>query len=458
MKLKKLSPRKKDCVFCILIVLLGALLRLYHYSSIPVHNWTADEYAFAWSGMSLIKDHVPTSWSYLQSYSDFNAVTWRGAYYRLVTPWFDHPPFFSLIVGSAAILGGADSFFDVTLSVIRIPSLIFSIASIFLLYSLSRRLFNTKIAILSSIIFATNPALVFLSRLAVSENFIIFLTLLCLLCFLEYFKTSKSFYLYVSIFLAGIASISKVTGIFLVFLLGLLLLYKKKWRKSIIALGIGLFIFSTYFIYGSIYNPRLFMAVLSEHSSRFKDILIFKNLIFQTGNTVLPFFDIWMAFSWLALILVFNKTKKKIESKIIFLPIIIYIFVLFLSGAQSHFYPWYFIPLYPFLSIILGIYFYKFMKNSDFLNASLILVFIGSWFINYLYIDPQWQILPLHNFKIFKYIFIFITSSILLPFLLHSILPSAKTKWLKDAVATYMLIFLIISNVIIVYKYPNVLT
>jgi hypothetical protein len=42
---------KKDYVSCALILLLGVSLRLYHYASIPSHNWTADEYAFAWSGM-----------------------------------------------------------------------------------------------------------------------------------------------------------------------------------------------------------------------------------------------------------------------------------------------------------------------------------------------------------------------------------------------------------------------
>ncbi len=98
-------------IFCILVIILASSLRLYHYDSIPHAKWTADELAFCWNGMSLIQNHVPTAWSWLSSYGDFPIEMWQGHQYRLVTPWFDHPPLFSLVVGAAAILGGANSFF-----------------------------------------------------------------------------------------------------------------------------------------------------------------------------------------------------------------------------------------------------------------------------------------------------------------------------------------------------------
>ena len=364
----------KTWLFCVCISFLGAVLRIDHYNSIPVDNWTADEYAFAWSGMSLIQKHVPTGWSWLKAYGYAPVIEWHGNLYRLVTPFLDHPPLFSLIVGIAAILGGANSLFDCTLTSIRIPSLIFGISSIILLYILSYRLYGTPVAVISSIVFATNPSLVFLSRLAVSENFILFLTLATLLCLLEFFKTSKKNYLYISAFLAGLASLAKITGIFLVILLCLLLIYKKRWQESIVALTIGLILFSIYFMYGWIYNLHLLISILHEHSERYTDILLFKYIIFQPG---MPFFDAWNIFSWLVLISTLRLSQKKLQAQIVFLPIIIYLFILLFTGAQSHFYPWYFIPLYPFLSLTLGIFIYKFMRKPDFISLSLIVLFVG---------------------------------------------------------------------------------
>jgi len=40
----------------VLITGLGFILRYYQYDSLPPYNWTQDEFAFAWSGMSLIQD------------------------------------------------------------------------------------------------------------------------------------------------------------------------------------------------------------------------------------------------------------------------------------------------------------------------------------------------------------------------------------------------------------------
>ncbi|MGV2388912.1 MAG UNVERIFIED_CONTAM: glycosyltransferase family 39 protein [Microcystis novacekii LVE1205-3] len=117
--------------------------------------------------------------------------------YRFVTPWFDHPPLFGLIVGMTAILSGAKEFFDCSLTVIRIPSLVFGTLSIFLLYLLALRLTNTRVAIITSLIFATNPNTVFLSRLAVSENLLLCLSLAVALLFLQYSeKSQKSIYIW----------------------------------------------------------------------------------------------------------------------------------------------------------------------------------------------------------------------------------------------------------------------
>lgn len=452
--LKKRLTNKKEWIICVLIILLGAILRIHSYDSIPKHGWQHDEYAFAWSGMSLIKDHVPSSWSWLGAYGDFPIEKWKGDDYRIVTPWFDHPPLFGLIVGMAAILGGENSFFEVSLTYIRIPSLILGIASILLVYILARKLYGTGVAVLSSLIFATNPTIVFLSRVAVSENLILFLSLATILSILRFFKTSNNFYLYLSAFLAGIASITKITGIFLVLFLFSFLIYKKKWKEGVIAIVIGLLIFSTYFIYGWIYDFKLFMSVLLGHSARFNNIIILDKIFFQK-LIPLPFIDMWSIFGWLVLIPVAWQKKTKIIS----LPIIAYIFVLLIVGAQGHFYPWYAIPFFPFLSLALGIFLYRFLKNPDFLSACLILFFIGGWCLNYVFVNPNISIIPL-SFSIFKYLFASFIFIMMAAFFYHYVMPSKKTKILTNMLTIFLMALFIVSNIIIIFnlhKFPGVI-
>ncbi|WP_413175221.1 ArnT family glycosyltransferase [Anabaena azotica] len=438
---------RKDWFFCTLITILGSAIRIYKYDQIPVHDWTADEYAFAWSGMSLIKDHVPTSWSWLKAYGDLPRVDWKGGTYQLVTPWLDHPPLFSLIVGSAAILGGANTFFDCTLTTIRIPSLIFGILSIILFYILSLRLYNTKIAIISSVIFATNPNIVFLSRLAVSENFILFLSLLTLLYFLEYSKSSNLTYLYIAAFLAGLASLAKITGFFLVPMLCLLLILQKKWRESLLVFVIGLSLLSIYFIYGISYNSELFFKVIQSHTERFENFLLFKEIILKP----VFFEDGWLTFSWLILIPVLRASGDKIKYRVISIPIIVYLFILLFSGSQSHFYAWYLIPLFPFLFLALGKFLANFIKNPDFLSACLLIIFVGAWSFNY---NIQYGLGELFlKTAITKYFFIVGVCLLITPFLVYAVIQSGRTKFFASLAAGFTIVILLLGNINIIYNY-----
>ncbi|MFN7864998.1 MAG: glycosyltransferase, partial [bacterium] len=61
----------------VLITVLGFILRYYQYDSLPHYNLTQDEFAFSWSGMSLIQEGVPTSWSFLSPTDDFLVTVWE---------------------------------------------------------------------------------------------------------------------------------------------------------------------------------------------------------------------------------------------------------------------------------------------------------------------------------------------------------------------------------------------
>ncbi|MBC1216423.1 glycosyltransferase family 39 protein, partial [Trichormus variabilis ARAD] len=336
--IKIIITNNKNLLIAVLITILGTWLRVYNYAVVPDENFTFDEYAFAWSGMSLIQNSVPTSWSYLSAYDTdkLTRIEWLGKKnLYLVTPWFDHPPLFGLIVGGFAILLGANTFWECTTQLIRIPSLIFSSISIFIFYFINHKLFNTKIATITTLIFATDPLFVYLSRLAVSENLLILLLLGSIFCFLEYLNKSRTMYFYILVALTSLAPLVKVTGLSIVAALSLMFVYKKKLRDGLIVMTAGIFAFSLYFVYGWFYDFKLFISVLKAHSQRFNSILILKEMIFS-GN--LPFIDAWFILGWMTLPYAMKNLVSNYKIQLIYLPLITYLFMSIFSGAQSHFY------------------------------------------------------------------------------------------------------------------------
>ncbi len=380
------AAARRDVVVCALITLIGAVCRLYHYDIVPPHHWTPDEYAFAWSGMSLLRDHVPTGWSWLPAYGSVPRVEWQGDSYKLVTPWLDHPPLFSLLPGAAALAGGAVHFFDCTLSVIRIPSLILGIASLPLLYVLSLRIGSPTMAVIASLIYALNPNTIFLSRLAVAENLIVVLSLLVMLLYVLYSETSKSRYLYIAAVLAGLACLAKVTGIYLVGTLCALSLLHGRWREFLNVALIGAVIFSIYPIYGWYYDFELFVRVVTGHAGRFNfaDLPRVTRMFYSHGDHPLPFDPVFL-FGWLIFVgyawkavarfglpllrsdrrgsraTAFGSAASdakaeegRLKAEVIVTPVVSYAAVLFASGGISHLYPWYGIPFYPFIFLAIG--------------------------------------------------------------------------------------------------------
>lgn len=153
-------------------ILAAALaLRLHGYALDPAPGANWDGVEWAWNGQALWLHHTTAGWSYLPSYSHVVAVRVEGrTYLPGVSPYFDHPPLFGLLVGGVAVLAGQSTPDTVTESVIRLVPIALSLVTILLTFVLVRQLCGrTAPALIAVLLLALSPAMVLTARLVESE-------------------------------------------------------------------------------------------------------------------------------------------------------------------------------------------------------------------------------------------------------------------------------------------------
>jgi 4-amino-4-deoxy-L-arabinose transferase-like glycosyltransferase len=151
------------------IVAVGLVLRLHGYTQSPAPGDNYDGLGWAWQGQSLILTHVPQAWSWLPSYHPTGYVYKPPITLPVVSPYFDHPPLFALMVGGAALLAGERTPADITDSVIRLVPIALSLLTILLTYALVVRLSGRRAALVVAAALAVSPPMLLTSRLVESE-------------------------------------------------------------------------------------------------------------------------------------------------------------------------------------------------------------------------------------------------------------------------------------------------
>lgn len=214
------SKKNQFKYLVILILLVGALLRIYNLSSENV------------------------------SFDEANALQFT----ENPSSDFGHPPFYFLFLNYWIKLFGDGEFS------IRAPSVIFGILSILLLYFLADLLFDKNIALLSIFIFSINPFHIYLSQQARMYPLFILFSLLSLFYFFKVLKEEKkiNWWFYIIFNLLNL-----YTHYFAVFVLFIEILYfilfcrnlKFKLRDFILTNLLILILFSSQFL--KIYNGFL---------------------------------------------------------------------------------------------------------------------------------------------------------------------------------------------------------
>jgi len=434
--------RYDNLIGLILIPILALTLRIYQYDIMPFPGETQDEYGFAWCGLTIINEpHIPTSWSWFKQDIGYTKF-WNGFMYRIVSPWFNHPPLFGLVTGLSATLGGAKDLWEVDIKYIRIPSLIFALLTTILLYLLGVRLYGKHVAIISSLLYATIPIFVVGGRLAVTENMITPLLLLAILSTLKYFDTDRKLYRNLAGILGGLAGLCKVPGLFVVLVIALLLVQKKKFKDAAIASLLGILVFALYPLYGWYYDWNTFIKVIGTMGDRPAGMWIGLLSIFDIKIVAELFKSGWVLWGWLAVAYVCSRRDKVIP-----IVIVSYLFTLIAASDMGRFYGWHLLPFYPFLALAGGVFIRDLIVRPNLLSAGIFIAIAGLFCISW-GLGTPWD--PSHWF------FRFLLVAMISPYIIHAIF---NTNWSKllGKVATYTLFcFFLINNCLIVYNFVKV--
>jgi len=331
-------------------------LRAYHLEQVPEHGATMDEFAWTWSGMSLLQTGSPRAWSNLAAYKGRrHRVEWRGQKYNIVEPWLDHPPVYSLYAGGWVLLHGQREMFQVDLRQMRMGSLVLDALGFVLFSLVLRRLVTRGELMLSLLFYSVIPLIVFHQRLVISENLIVPLTLgavLSLQAQSRRFSWWRALWLLV---LAALLPLTKVAALSSCVFLVLWALVSGQARTRWITTGalvIGTCVgVGAYLGYARHLDAELATAVLTNHHDRFKGFAGMELLLFQPKFIAKPTRELWTVLGSVLALLSLSLPRVTPWG----LAVLVYSACMAFFVDETRVYGWYYMPLYPWLCAALGV-------------------------------------------------------------------------------------------------------
>lgn len=354
--------------------LVGAGLRLYHLDRFPERNRTADEYAWTWSGMTLLSDGVPRAWSWLNGYPSTPVTEWRGNQYRIVKPWLDHPPLHSLFVGAWMHAAGVHDIFAVELRPMRLSSVALWAAAFFLFFALARRFADEPTALLALAFWAAAPPCVWNGRLVMAEQLMLPLALFGWWALLRFVETRRRGWLVAVGVACALLPLCKVAALaFALFLFTVAVLRRE--RALVIAVCVGGAVgLAIYALYGAHYGWGLFRTILSVQAARFTNFggffaLVFNVRVVEKSFMYLPFL--------LGFFTLMSDLRDSRYTEIgLFAAVYSACIAFFLPWNE---YGWYLIPLYPALTFGIASFVARAWRDGAALAAWPWLLFSGTY-------------------------------------------------------------------------------
>lgn len=357
-----------------LIMLLGLGMRLYRYDEVPDLQLSSDELHNARKGWQMLNGGGLRAWTphrFLEHYDPDGVETeqWGDLVWERVTPNFDRPPLFPLLVGVFdAVTGRAENVWDLGPSRIRILPISLSVLSIPLVVLLTRRFYGGRAApLLAGLLYATVPMIVLNHRQAKSDLLVVVFVLSGLLAACRHLERGGRFWLYSSAVAAGLACWSKEIGIVAVAIIPYVWLRERRWREGFTVAAIGAGIFALYFVWGSLVDFRIFWDIIGGQASQasgFDAAWIFLTEG-RLVHVVLPFAAGWTLWLWFCVAYAAPRDQLPALAAISFLILI--------SGVVrvEWVFGWYWVPIYPFLCMAGGVFLFDFWRRPDLVRGAL---------------------------------------------------------------------------------------
>ena len=336
----------------------------------------ADELNYGWSGLSLLQDGKPFGWSYHNAYPQswvfydgiIDKTDQIGVGGRMVRPWLDEPPLFSLLAGGSAYLYGQKAWSVLSSGYIRIPSILFGMGTTIVLWLWGGPLVAT--------LYTLTPLITFSSRLALPENGISFLFILSLYLYWKFREKA----LFIISILVGLAGLMKPTGFFIIFLFLFFEFKEKRYKQAVyLILRVLPFVFMFLAYYWWLGGQQA-LAILKTQGFRptgWTSLgFILSTPIFGTNTDT--FYDGWYIFSMLsAFILLATKGKTNKLVSYLGLSLLFGLGVVIASAGEQDALAWYRYPVFPLLSFMAALVIKEMLDNPTwwwgFLSIGLLL-------------------------------------------------------------------------------------
>jgi hypothetical protein len=348
----------------IALVVLAIGIRAIDYDVMPDWRDNADEQLASWNGFSLLTTGRPESWTlWPGAYGGaarIRVTKYFGQTYHLVSPYFEHPPLTHVLVGAAAVLGGAHSIEEVRLTHVRVVPILLAALNVLLIVLVGRRVDRRPIArggigpYVGALLYAVLPSIAIQTRVVKEEILLTPMILGCVLCFLRFRESNRRSDLAIASVLAGLAILTKVPGFALVIALSILVLHHAGLSAMLFSLSISVPISLLWPLYGALYDFRLFTYTQEVQASarsvtfllfeRFFDVGIVNHNLIGRG---------WTLFLWLATMSSLYR-RSAANALVIATPLFAYLAAIGL-GSGSWTYGWYVTPLLPWLTLGAGI-------------------------------------------------------------------------------------------------------
>jgi dolichyl-phosphate-mannose-protein mannosyltransferase len=336
---------------------LGLLLRLTQFASIPYRAPNPDEWNWTWSGLSQLEGMPPTGWTLF--WKAYPHDVWQAPpppfIEPLVHPWVDAPPLFSWIIGIAGWLDGDRTLLDaINDPKPRLIGIALSIVALVLAYVLGRAVLGVGPSMAGVWLLAVSPIPVLLDRLVAAEQLLAVLLLASTIAVLHLREDQPDRrWLWLLLAASAVAPAVKASGLVVGLSGALLLLGSRQFRLAGLTAATTAVAQLVVLGYEAGLNWPAYAAEVAMRGSQLSGFTGLRFITNTTGFDNQQAYDGWWLLGWLGLAEILGRRRPKLD--LIAVPCVLYLLILLGTAAEyTSGYGWYRLTVMPLVYLSAG--------------------------------------------------------------------------------------------------------